>query len=348
MDGKSAYSYALDAGYNGTEEEFAQRLVSDTLLYTPQELTEEQQAQARENIGAVNIEEVEELLGIEEEFNVTGDLVELDLGLEPGTEINVVSKIHRDSTWGESNKLVLHQVSGINFIDVSAYFGGAGKVHEKNGMTAVVNEDCTVTVSGTNSSTTWTKIPDFSAWNSECGKRIYPAGTYKIPQGLSLQIRKAQYPEAEAITGATGNLTGTFTSTEPFKIVSLYHSIAGGKSEDVTIKLGISYNETLPEVGFEYTGNIYTVTFDRNIYDGEYNWTTGELKDVDGNTVAYYDSQSITTLPGVNYLWTGFGENIVSNKSNTNLEKVIIRLDEPAPDETVSSICDFKFIPTTP
>ena len=90
------------------------------VLYTEQDLAPEQQEQARTNIGAVSMEEVEELLGIEEEFSVTGELVEFDLDVEPGTELNVVSKIHRDETWGLSDKLVLHQVSGCNVVDYSS------------------------------------------------------------------------------------------------------------------------------------------------------------------------------------------------------------------------------------
>ena len=87
-DGKSAYAYALDGGYTGTEEEFAQKLASEsgglplpavaavgqfiavsavnengkvtateanddvTVKYTPQNFTPEQKAQILENIGA--------------------------------------------------------------------------------------------------------------------------------------------------------------------------------------------------------------------------------------------------------------------------------------------------------
>jgi hypothetical protein len=127
-----------------------------SVLYTPQTLTEEQKAQARTNINAISLEEVEELLGIEEEFSVNGELVEFDLDVDEGTELQVVSKIHRDETWGESNKLVLHQVSGTNFVDLSSYLGGAGTVYEKNGLTATINADYTLTVTGTNTSTGWT------------------------------------------------------------------------------------------------------------------------------------------------------------------------------------------------
>lgn len=51
LTGKSAYDYATEAGFSGTEKDFAEKLASGTVLYTKQTLTEEQKAQARENIG---------------------------------------------------------------------------------------------------------------------------------------------------------------------------------------------------------------------------------------------------------------------------------------------------------
>ena len=52
--GKSAYQSALDAGYSGSEEAFntAMAKAPDAVLYTAQSLTDEQKAQARENINA--------------------------------------------------------------------------------------------------------------------------------------------------------------------------------------------------------------------------------------------------------------------------------------------------------
>lgn len=52
--GKSAYQSALDAGYSGSEEAFntAMAKAPDAVLYTPQSLSDAQQAQARGNINA--------------------------------------------------------------------------------------------------------------------------------------------------------------------------------------------------------------------------------------------------------------------------------------------------------
>lgn len=290
---------------------------------------------------------VKDLLGIEEEFSVNGELVELNTDIKTGTELNVVSKIHRDSTWGESNKLVLHQVSGTNFVDLSSYLGGIGKTFEKNGLTATINEDGTLSVTGTNTSTDWTQVLSITDWNSENSKKVYPAGTYTITSGLTVKIRAAQYPNNVIISGLAGNLQNKFVAPQPFRVVGMFYAVAGGASVDKTIPFGLFQTNSIPTAEFKYTGNIYTATFDQNVYEGEYNWTTGELKDANGNTVVYYAPQPIRKLPGTNYFWTGFGENIISNVSNNNLEKVVISLGVSAPEETVPSICDFTLKPIT-
>jgi hypothetical protein len=324
----------VDTGGGGSAE--------GAVLYTEQTLTEEQKMQARTNIGAVSAEDVEAIINGETgpQFSETSDLVEL--AVEAETPLSVVSKIHRDSTWGPSNKLVLHQVSGCNFADFTSYLG----VTEisKNGLTAKVNDDGTITISGTNTSTGYTYIIDLGGF----GENIYPAGTYTIPSGFMMQVRAAQYPNGVTIPGATGNLFGgtSVTISEPFRIASLRYAVNGGATRDVTLPFGLFRGSSIPETGFKYSGNVYTVEFDAQVYEGEFNWTTGELKDADGNTVAYYDSHDIVSLEGTNYFWTGFGENTVSNRKDVG--KVILRLNETAPEETVSSICDFQFRPKTP
>jgi hypothetical protein len=313
------------------------------ITHTEQTLTEEQQTQARTNIGAVSMEEVEELLGIEEVFSATGDVVEFDFDVEPDTELEVISKIHRDETWGPSDKLVLHQVSGSNFVDFSAYLGGVGKTWEKNGITATINDYSTVTIRGTAGSESSSYIIDKYDWS---GERVYPAGTYRIPNGFYLGVREAQYPANTTIEGVSNALTWMATIPKPFRIIWLRYAVGAGKTVDETLPLGLFRGDSIPATDREYSGILHTVTFDHPVYEGEFNWQTGELKDVDGNTVGYYDVPEIKRLPGTNYFWTGFGENTVSNRKNDG--KAILRLNEPAPEDTIPSICDFMFTPTTP
>jgi hypothetical protein len=310
-----------------------------------QTFTEEQKIQARNNIDAISMEEVEELLGIEEEFSVSGEVVEFDFDIEEDTELQVISKINRDETWGLSDKLVLHQVSGSNFVDFANYLGGIGTVFEKNGVTATINDNSTMTLSGTNTSTTNFYLIQKYNWNGEHSERVYPAGTYTLPQGFSIGVRAARYPSNVVIAGANSYLSKTLTIPEPFRIILLQYAVKAGASTDITVPLGLFRGESVPETGYEYSGRLHTVAFDTPVYEGEFNWSTGELKDVDGNTVAYYDSPKIKSLPGTNYFWTSFGENSVSNRKNDG--KATLRLNETAPAETVPSICDFTLTPVT-
>lgn len=330
---------------NGNVEISSSGSGQNAVLYTAQNPTVEQKEQARANIDAVSMKEVEELLGIEEEFSVAGDLVEFDFDIEPDTELEVISKIHRDETWGESNKLVLHQVSGNNFVDMTSWLGDVGTVFEKNGIRAVINANSTITISGTNESTSRTAIVSKYRWSGEHSARVYPAGTYTIPSGFTMAVRSAQYPTNVAIAGI-GNLNNTVTIPEPFRIIFMEYGVRAEATVDVTLPLGLFRGNTIPEMDYEYHGQIHTVTFDTPVYEGEFNWRTGELKDASGNTVGYYDVPEIKSLPGVNYFWTCFGENIVSNRKNDG--KAILRLNEPAPEDAIPSICDFILTPTTP
>jgi hypothetical protein len=178
-------------------------------------------------------------------------------------------------------------------------------------------------------------------------RKVYPAGTYRIPGSLAVAVRTAQFPDNIAIPGATGNISGKMTVNQPFRIASVFYPIAAGATVDVTIPFGIYRGDSIPESSYEYIGREYTVDFGHDVYEGEYNWATGELKDTEGNTVAYYKAQEIKSLPNVNYLWTGFGEVTVSNVSTNELGMIGMELNDPAPNETIPSICDFTFTPTT-
>ena len=320
--------------------------LTDILRYGKQKLTDEQKDLARANIGAVSIEDVEAIVngGNNGQISLTGELVELDVDAE--TPLSVVSVFNRDTTWGLSNTLVLHQVSGNNFVDFTSFLDGPGTSYERNGMTITVNNDSTVSIKGTNNSASSVNAINRNHWDEKYISKVYPAGTYTIPEGFTIVVRAAVYPENVNIPEVTGNLRGTITIPEPFRVVSLIYSVGGNETIDVTVPLGLFYGNSVPETGFEYLGNIYTVTFDTPIYEGEFNWKTGELKDIDGNTIAYYDAHEIKSLPNTNYFWTGFGENTISNKKDDG--KIILRLNETAPEETISSICDFMFVPTTP
>lgn len=324
---------------------FAGSDLSGTVLYTPQTLTEEQQTQARTNIGAVSEEDVIDMIenGVEPQVNATGELI--DFNFEEETPITVISKIHRDSTWGLADQLVLHQVKGKNYVDLSAYVGEPGTTFEVNGVTATINDDGTLYVSGTNTGSGWAVLFRKTISSGDVAARVYPPGTYTIPSGVTIQICAAKYPAKQTISGFA-NLEGTKTIPVPFRVSFVMYEVAKGVTIDKIVPLGLYRDKPIPTTDFEYQGNIYTATFDQPVYDGEFNWTTGELKDIDGNTIGYYEAPKIIGMEGDNHFWTGFGENTITNLQEK--ERIVIQLNETVPDGSMPSICDFTLKPITP
>lgn len=319
--------------------------IENSILYTEQNLTEEQQTQARQNIGAVSEEEVINIIesGTEPQISATGELI--DFTFEQETPITVISKINRDSSWGLSNQLTLHQVKGRNFVNLSDYVGEPGTVFEANGVTAILNDNGTLFVSGTNTGTGWATLIRTSISSGDVAARVYPPGTYTIPSGVTIRICSAKYPANETISGFA-NLEGTKTIPVPFRVSFIMYEVAKGVTIDKTIPFGLYRDKPVPTTDYEYCGNIYTATFDQPVYEGEFNWTTGELKDIEGNTVGYYKTPEIVGMEGDNHFWTGFGENIITNLQQK--EKTLVQLNETVPEGSMPSICDFEFKPTTP
>ena len=95
-NGKSAYDYALEAGYTGDSVTFAQALlealVRPALLYTEQALTPEQKAQAQTNIGVT--ETIAQATATVEQFFVDQDFPSKAYVYEEAERVakNVVSK----------------------------------------------------------------------------------------------------------------------------------------------------------------------------------------------------------------------------------------------------------------
>ena len=286
------------------------------VLYTKQTLTDEQKVQALDNIGAASVAYVDEMLG-EKQFDVTGDFVTAKP--KSGYPMEVITKISRDENWTIANTLELHQVNSNNLIDLAGYLGGVGTVFEMNGLTATVNADGTMTVKGTNTYSGYTELVSSWHWKTDYGKRVYPPGTYILAGGIGVQIKKAMYSStgaADNIEGLTQPQYGLFTTTEPFRIVRLYMAIKANETVDKTFPLGVFRGAAIPDDGYVYSGNVHKVTFENPVYEGEYNWTTGELKGADGNTIAFYEPNPILGLDGTNALWTGFGEVTARGRQN--------------------------------
>ena len=307
--------------YDSFPDQQAREAASKAVRFDGQELTEEEKARALNTIGAASVEYVEELMG-EKRFNITSDFVQVNP--KPGDEIEVITKISRDESWGVSNELVLHQVNSENIIDLVGYLGGVGTVFESNGITATINADGTMTVSGTNTSTAWATVVSRQFWTDDFGKRVYPPGVYTIKGAIGVGVRKAKYlanGNTETFEGIPTRILGSHGAInipEPFRILDLYIAYAPGETADTTFPLALFRGASVPDDGGIYSGMQHKVTFDAPVYEGEYNWTTGELKNVDGNTVAFYAPQPILGMNGINSLWTGFGEVTVRGKQGTS------------------------------
>ena len=256
-------------------------------------------------------------------FTESGEFV--DVTLSAGEKLDIVTKINRTESWGRSQRLVLHRATSANIFDVVGKIGGVGTVIEKNGLTATINDDGTITVTGTNTSSASTDIFVTASGTFEDNTlTVYPAGTYTIPGGSKqggtfiLQIGAASYPTWVS----KGNKYNTFTMTEPFVIYRMKFSYAAGSVVDETFKLGLFRGSSIPESdSYLYTGNKYFVEFDSPLYSGSYNWTTGEL--FDGNGVLISRSNplppfDIAGFEGRNQLFTGFGELTVTAYTEGN------------------------------
>ena len=227
-----------------------------------------------------------------------------------GTTAKVVSKITgMDAGYFQANKLILRQIKGKNLYNFAGLFGGAGKIVEKGGLTATINENGTVTITGTNTSGGWNNILDVK--DTESFRWIFPAGTYTVHNSLVVSGKAAD----SAWTHVFTNKKGTFTVDKPFWISAAYITYASGAVVNDTIPLVMVSGTSIPSSGFAFDGEIHTAVFTNKIGDGELNWQTGELKDADGNlieTVAPFEE--FPMLEGANTFMTGAGKSTVTYK----------------------------------
>lgn len=251
-------------------------------------------------------------------FEIEGNYVKFKP--RSGSALNVTSRLSTPST--TKTKHYLHQVNSRNLVDFSTLCGGAGKTYEKNGLTATVNDDGTLSVTGSHTQSGFTNIIDKSVGDA-FGMYCFPAGTYTTSMNLSIKAYKA-----DEFTGL-GNKKGTFTIDEPFRIIGFFIAFAGMKDIDETVPLVMVRGGYLPDEDFVYSGKKYTATLPQNYSEGVIDWTAGMLYDHDGNYIdaVTIEPPSITGMPGENYMWTGD-------------ETVYVSGDLPSEDETASNVFD--------
>lgn len=224
----------------------------------------------------------------------------------------MVSKITgMDTGFERANRLVLRQIKGKNLFNFADLFGGAGTVIEKDGLKATINDNGTVTIVGTNTSSDWCNILtikddlDDSRW-------IFPAGTYTVPNKLTINGKS---PDS-SWTSLFKNKKGTITVDEPFWINNAFIAYAAGEVVNETIPLAMVSGMSLPSSGFAFEGETYTAVFTNKIGDGEFNWQTGELKDADGNLIETIAPpfEEFPVLDGANTFMTGVGVSTITYK----------------------------------
>lgn len=231
-------------------------------------------------------------------FEVEGEFVKF--APRSGSALNVVSDFTTQST--SRVAYYLHQVTSRNLVDFSALCGGAGKTYEKNGLTATVNDDGTLNVTGSHTQSGFTNILDVNI-GADYVMYCLPAGTYTTPMNLSIKAYKA-----DAFTGI-GNHKGTFTIDEPFRIRGFFVSYSGMKDIDEIVPLALVRGGYLPNENFVYSGQKYTAMLPENYAEGKIDWSAGVLYDREGNYLdaITVDPPKVTGMPGENYMWTGYG-----------------------------------------
>lgn len=261
-------------------------------------------------------EEIAELKNIE---NVPVEVTETRSGVlvtvtpTSGTTADVVSNITgQDATFVKANVIRLRHIKGKNLFDFVGFFGGAGSVIEKDGLTATLNHDGTATIKGTNTKGDYNNILEGTAWPGSNDEYVYvfPAGTYTLPSGLVVTCLQAN----KAWT-SLGNLRNTFKADVPFFITKAYVTFEAGKTADVTMPLYMAEgSESLTE-NYAYNGQSYDAQFSAGIADGVFDWQTGQLKDAVGNLIEAVDGfDPFPVYDGENTFFTGLGKSTVEYK----------------------------------
>lgn len=245
-------------------------------------------------------------------FTETGEMVTVYPAAH--SSVGVVSTISgQNSAWDRANEIVLRQVpEGGNLLDDAFTFGEAGKVITKDGLTATINADRTVTVTGTNTAGTWNNVVSATYFSQTASYEIrpFPAGTYTLPNKLSATIR---YMGGSGGTSEESGKHETFTTTAPWYIKQLYISYSADAAANETVPIALFYGQKAPTLSdYAYKGATYKKQFSAAVTDGTFDWTTGELRNTSGDLVETLEATSIKALDGANTFFVGISKNTVT------------------------------------
>lgn len=181
--GKSAYQYAQENGYNGTEEEYANDVNPDRVS-------------SAINAHGKRLDNLEAALYPDIVTPVADDTMaytkDVPLNALPNAEVAAVGGMtHREDDTLRSAPVTSIESVGANLIPFPYYAGGVGTVYEMNGLTFTVNADGSITVNGTA-----TGFTSFVLWDTKDTNDFYVTKGFLsgIPNGyektFALRLRR--------------------------------------------------------------------------------------------------------------------------------------------------------------
>lgn len=291
--GKSAYQYAKDGGYAGTEADFAAKLAKEKFV-NPYPITIN--GETYDGSEPVNIE----VASLFEEVTETGEYVTLS-GIPEGEPIEVVTNFGARST----NKVEVFHTATRNLIDIPAMLGGTGSTFTVSGVTATANDDGTITISGANSSGaefTLISIANDNFYN-RTGNVTFPAGSYSIGGNKNgcYKVVMARTASGTIKSMISGNI---HTFTEAWTPYMYQVKVGPSFSGEIVFPLGIWKGSEMELEDYSYKGSKYTMTLPSSVSSGSFNWNTGEIKDTSGGVVSTVTPTNIVSKAKQNNLFS--------------------------------------------
>lgn len=270
-------------------------------------------------------------------FFASGDYPKLDIPADLAMNVSVEIEPNLDGV----NEITVTRGSE-NLIDFAAVFrkNYPNKTVTTNGITATLSEDGILHVVGTNETDKYVNV--FRLFTVQNDFSI-PPGTYKIPRYLTLTL--CTKPDW---TGQK-NYSNIVTFEQPMYLYAFYVAIEGGKTVDLLIPMTLLYGGEVAEEYVQYKSESYTIKLPNPCYGGIVNVTNGKVvhtygcidsyseEDVpdgwiaDGGelttgakvvypleepSVEFTESQYISSITGVNCLYSFQGAIVVNGCSN--------------------------------
>lgn len=291
-------------------------LSREIVKVTPQELTADQKAQARANIGAIG----------GENKTVSGYFVQIGSGDIVSYRINIAP-----NTFGVSE--VYLYTRGKNMLDFFAegaadtYYEGYEKT--VGGVTVKIQNGYLI-ATGESTAEGWNYFFKWDAYTNNVG--YVPAGTYSLPSGMTAQF-----------VDVSGNHRGTFTLEKGAVVHNIFSAAGKGDTVNVRCPLTMLRDTQAPTEYIPYKGAIYQLKLSPNVcYGGYIDSESGKLVNThgaDGNELAQpveVDLPNIllpTKLDGETNMFaasvqSAFKEEEISVTTSYNMEQTINDLKE--------------------